>query len=174
MKEIALNILDIANNSIRAKCKLLSIEIIENSKENLLSLSIIDDGCGMSDEVLNKVTDPFFSSRKTRHIGLGVPFLKQHAEMAGGKFSIQSEIGVGTKVLATFQLNHPDRQPLGDVADVMSMIIASNPEIDYYFHHVIDEDEVELDTRLVKQELDGIPINEPEVIKLLKDMMSFD
>ncbi len=174
MKEIALNILDIANNSIRAGCKTLKVEIEESEKDNFMKLTITDDGCGMDEEVLKKVTDPFYSSRKTRHIGLGVPFLKQHAEMAGGTFDIKSKLGVGTVVTATFVLDHPDRQPLGDIESVMSMIISSNPEIDYYYLHKTDEAEAELDTKAVKEELGDIPITEPEVIKILKDMMSLE
>ncbi|MDD2204931.1 MAG: ATP-binding protein [Bacteroidales bacterium] len=171
MKEIALNILDIANNSIRAKCTLLEIKITESVKDNLLTLAIIDDGCGMDATTLAKVTDPFFSSRTTRHIGLGVPFLKQHAELAGGKFEITSTVGVGTNVFATFVLNHPDRQPLGDVPDVLLMLIASNPEIDFYYSFTTDDDELVFDTREIKKVLEGIPINSPEVLKMLKDMM---
>jgi anti-sigma regulatory factor (Ser/Thr protein kinase) len=171
VKEIALNILDIANNSIRAKCTLLEIKITESVKDNLLTLAIIDDGCGMDATTLAKVTDPFFSSRTTRHIGLGVPFLKQHAELAGGKFEITSTVGVGTNVFATFVLNHPDRQPLGDVPDVLLMLIASNPEIDFYYSFTTDDDELVFDTREIKKVLEGIPINSPEVLKMLKDMM---
>ena len=174
MKEIALNILDIANNSIRAGCKTLKIEIEESEKDNFMKLTITDDGCGMDEEILKKVTDPFYSSRKTRHIGLGVPFLKQHAEMAGGMFDIKSELGVGTVVTATFVLDHPDRQPLGDIESVMAMIISSNPEIDYYYRHKTDAAEAELDTKAVKEELGDIPITDPEVIKILKDMMSLE
>ncbi|MDL2239677.1 ATP-binding protein [Bacteroidales bacterium OttesenSCG-928-L14] len=172
MKEISLNILDIANNSIRANCKLLSIEIEESEKNNILSVTITDDGCGMSEETLKKVTDPFFSSRTTRHIGLGVPFLKQHAELAGGKFFIKSELGKGTEVHAEFELNHPDRQPLGNVPEIMLMLIASNPEIDFIYRYKNDVDEVSLDTREVKGVLEDIPINNAEVLKMLGDMMT--
>ncbi|MCK9302297.1 MAG: ATP-binding protein [Bacteroidales bacterium] len=149
----------------------MEIKITESVKDNLLTLAIIDDGCGMDATTLAKVTDPFFSSRTTRHIGLGVPFLKQHAELAGGKFEITSTVGVGTNVFATFVLNHPDRQPLGDVPDVLLMLIASNPEIDFYYSFTTDDDELVFDTREIKKVLEGIPINSPEVLKMLKDMM---
>ena len=173
MKEISLNILDIANNSIRAKCTLLAIEIEESLEDNHLSITITDDGCGMDEETLKKVTDPFFSSRTTRHIGLGVPFIKQHAELAGGSFSIISELGKGTKVEAIFQLDHPDRQPLGDMADIMLMLIASNPEIDFLYRHTLNgEENICLDTREVKEVLEDIPINNQEVLKMLRDMMT--
>lgn len=172
MKEISLNILDIANNSIRAKCSLLKIEIEESVKNNKLSVVIDDNGSGMNEETLRKVADPFFSSRTTRHIGLGVPFLKQHAELAGGNFRIKSTLGIGTRVEANFMLNHPDRQPLGDVVGVMLMLIASNPEIDFIYKYKNDDDEVYLDTREVKEVLEDIPINNQEVLKMLQEMMT--
>jgi anti-sigma regulatory factor (Ser/Thr protein kinase) len=172
MKEISLNILDIANNSIRANCQLLSVEIEESKNSNCLNIVITDDGCGMDEETLKKVTDPFFSSRTTRHIGLGVPFLKQHAELANGSFRISSELGKGTKVEANFCLDHPDRQPLGDVVDIMLMLIASNPEKDFIYRYKNDEDEVLLDTREVKNVLEDIPINNADVLKMLRDMMT--
>ena len=174
MKEIALNILDIANNSISANCTLLSIDIIESVKKNFLKINITDNGCGMNEETLKKVADPFFSSKKIHHIGLGVPLFKQHAEMTGGSFSIKSQPNVGTTVSATFVYDHPDRQPLGNVEDTVAMLISSHPEIDYYYHHITDYNESEMDTRKVKEVLGDIPINTPEVIKMLIEMMSLE
>ncbi|MGI6718759.1 MAG: ATP-binding protein [Bacteroidales bacterium] len=171
MKELALNILDIANNSIRAKCTLLEIIIEESENNNILTIEIKDNGCGMSAETLKRVTDPFYSTRKTRHIGLGIPFLKLHAELAGGNFAIESTENVGTTVFASFLYNHPDRQPLGDVPDIILMLIASDPQVDYYYKYTTDYGEVEFDTREVKKVLEDININDPEVIKILKDMM---
>lgn len=94
--------------------------------------------------------------------------------MAGGDFKIQSIKGVGTTVYASFQYDHPDRQPLGDIPDVILMLIASNPEINYTFHSITDDGEILFDTREVKDALGNVPVNDPEVLKLLKDMMIVD
>mgnify|MGYP001294764079 CR=1 FL=1 len=105
MKDIALHILDVANNSISAKATLVEIVVNEQPDTNTFTLSIIDNGKGMSSEILEQVTDPFYTTRTTRKVGLGIPLLKQNAEQSGGKLSLESEPGKGTKLEAVFQYN---------------------------------------------------------------------
>lgn len=131
MKEIALHIMDIAENGIRAGAATITISILEVGDPAFLKILIEDDGKGMSKEELSRVEDPFFTSRTTRKVGLGIPLLRQHAEMAGGGIKIQSEPGVGTTIEASFLKDHPDRQPLGDVEGCWILLLRSNPGIEW-------------------------------------------
>ncbi len=171
MKELSLHILDVAQNSVTAKSQNIKIEIQEDTKDDTFLVVIEDDGKGMSEEVLKKVTDPYFTSRTTRHVGLGVPLMKQNAEMAGGNFQITSEVGKGTLVKALFKHEHFDRPPLGDMAGVISMMVSSNPDIDWIYIHSKNGKTFVFDTREVKEALEGIPLNEPSVSGYLKEMI---
>ena len=111
MQEISLNILDIAQNSIRAGATLVEIDIAENIPEDLFVFSVKDNGCGMSEEMVKRVSDPFVTTRTTRKIGLGIPLLRSMAEAAGGGLDIESRVGVGTVVTATFSHSNIDRHP---------------------------------------------------------------
>ena len=133
MPEIALNILDIAENSVRADASLIGITVSVQPEEDTLTVSIKDDGCGMTTEQAEKVQDPFFTTRTTRKVGLGVPFFKQAAESAGGSFQIGSEEGKGTEVTAVFRLSHIDRMPLGDISSVIHTLIVFNEQIDFRY-----------------------------------------
>ena len=114
MPEISLNILDVAENSTRAKASLVEITVDTDVAADTLTVVIKDDGCGMTEEQVAQVIDPFYTSRTTRKVGLGVPFFKYAAESTGGSFFIRSQVGVGTVVTAVFVLSHIDRMPLGD------------------------------------------------------------
>ncbi|MFW6352092.1 MAG: ATP-binding protein [Bacteroidota bacterium] len=171
MKELALHILDVAQNSVSADATHMRIEIQEDTQSNTFIVLIEDDGKGMSEEVLKKVTDPYFTSRTTRHVGMGVPLLKQNAEMAGGSFQITSELGKGTLVKALFQHKHYDRPPLGDMAGVISMMVSSNPDLEWVYKHSKNGQTFVFDTREVKEALEGIPLSEPSVSGYLKEMI---
>jgi anti-sigma regulatory factor (Ser/Thr protein kinase) len=171
MKELSLHILDIAQNSISAGAKNIVVEVDENTVSNTFSIMIKDDGKGMTEDILHKVTDPYFTSRTTRKVGLGLPLFRQHAEMAGGNFSIESQPGQGTTVKAVFQHDHLDRAPLGDIAGVMVILVSSNPEIEWTYRHVINGNKYVFDTREVKEVLEDMPITEPSVGRYLKDMI---
>lgn len=164
MKELSLNILDITQNSISANASLVTVTVVKDSKNNLLSLSIEDDGKGMSKDFLKNVCDPFTTTRTTRKVGMGIPLLKMASEQAGGNFEIKSELGMGTKVLATFELNHIDRIPLGDVGQTMSALASCNEEVNFVYRHVADGEEFCFDTREIKEVLGGVPLNEPDVV----------
>ncbi|MBO5453753.1 MAG: ATP-binding protein [Clostridia bacterium] len=164
MKELSLNILDIAQNSISANADLIYITVHENISENYLKIIISDNGKGMSKEFLKTVTDPFSTTRKTRKVGMGISLLKLVTEQTDGAFSIQSEIGVGTVVTAEFTLNHIDRPPLGDIEQTISTLISCNEHIDFVFTRKVNKNEFVLDTREIKKILNGVSLSEPDII----------
>ena len=171
MKELALHILDIAQNSITAGARNIAIGIVEDELANTYTIRVEDDGCGMSEEMVKRVTDPYITSRTTRKVGMGISLLMHSAEQAGGHLNIESEIGKGTKLEAMFVHNHIDRPELGDMAGVMTLLIGANPEIRFQYWHQKNEKEFTLDTDEIKETLEGIPINEPEVLKFIREMI---
>lgn len=176
MKELSLNILDIAENSVKAKARLTKILIDED--ERTLRLTIEDDGTGMEEEFLKRVTDPFCTTRTTRKVGMGIPLLKMEAEMTGGSFEITSvsekkdPVNHGTRTSALFYKDHIDFIPLGDVRSSVVTLIQGHPDTDFYFRHVMPEGTVELDTRELREVLgDEVPLNEYEVIKWIEESL---
>ena len=167
MRELALNILDIVENSVKANATLIEIDV--SAKDNLLTVSVKDNGKGMSEEFLSKVTDPYTTTRTTRKVGLGLPLLKMEAEMSGGRFSISSKLGVGTVVTTDFQIDHIDRPPLGDLGETMSTLLSGEDSVDYVLTYSVNDVGFTLDTRELKAELDGVPISEPEVLLFVKN-----
>lgn len=171
MKDLSLHILDVVQNSIRAKAALIGIGITECPEKNQLIITITDDGSGMSPEQLQRAADPFYTSRTTRKVGLGLALFKQNAEMSGGMFRLESELGKGTKVTATFELNHLDRPAMGDLTGTLLLLICASGEPDYVFKHQTPSGVFELDTREVKQTLGNVSITHPEVRVFLKEMI---
>lgn len=170
MRELALNILDITENSVKAGATLVEIDIIAES--NVLTIKIKDDGCGMDNEFLNKVTDPFTTTRTTRKVGMGVPLFKMAAEMAGGTFSINSTKGVGTEVVATFEIDNIDREPLGNIADTMVTLLSDDFATEYVLTVSVNGNQFNLDTRELKEQLNGISICEPQVLAFVREMIN--
>jgi hypothetical protein len=154
MKTLSLNILDIVQNSIRARADEISIEIAESIVSNSYRIIISDNGTGIPEEILGKVTDPFVTTRTTRKMGLGLPLLKYHAELAGGGMEIKSETGKGTKVTARFLYNHIDRQPLGDIVGTLIILMASNREINFIYRHTTDKGEFRFSSGETKEYLE--------------------
>ena len=175
MKELSLNILDIAENSVKAKATLT--EILLDETDNRLTLTIKDNGCGMTAEILANVTDPFCTTRTTRKVGLGLPFLKLQAEQTGGNLKIASKYiedfphEHGTTVTATFNKNHIDYTPLGDVVSSIITLIHGHPDTDFLFSHKLCSKEISLDTRQVREILGDIPLNSFEVIKWIEEYL---
>lgn len=164
MPEISLNILDVAENSVRAKAALIEITVSVNTKEDTLTVVIKDDGCGMTADQVKRAQDPFFTTRTTRIVGLGLPFFKQAAESTGGTFSIDSEKGIGTIVKAVFILSHIDRMPLGDISSTIHTLVVFNEQIDFTYTYGYDDKSFTLDTREMREMLgDEISFMEPEV-----------
>lgn len=173
MEDISLHILDIAENSIVAGAGNVEIRIIENVPADSFVLTLKDDGRGMDEELLKKVRDPFFTTKmageQKKKFGLGIPFLAQAAEECDGMFSIDSLPGEGTTIRSEFRLSHIDRKPLGDVGATMAVLIGGHPEIDFLLVYERDGFLYAFDTRELKKELDGVPINLPDVLKLIKN-----
>ncbi len=171
MTEISLNVLDVAQNSIRAGASRIIIDIQVSHKEDRLKVIISDNGCGMTDSQLAHVDDPFYSTRTTRTIGLGIPFFKNGAEMTGGTFSIKSEAGKGTEVTAVFVLSHIDRMPLGDITSTMLSLITCNENIDFVYTYGVDNRSFTLDTREFRKILGDISYQEPDVYNYIKEYL---
>ena len=167
MRELSLHILDIAKNSVKAKADLIEIIIDENADKNLLSIGIYDNGCGMSEEFLKTVKDPFSTTRTTRKVGMGIPLFMAAAQACEGDLTITSEEGVGTKLDVVFQLNHIDRAPLGDMAGTMQTLISGSPEIDFLYRHTKNGQDFVLDTREIRNVLAGVPLDTPDVLMWL-------
>ncbi len=164
MKELSLNILDISQNSVKAKASRIDICLTESVSRDLVSIAITDNGCGMSEQLLASVTDPFVTTRTTRKVGLGIPLLRQLSIDTDGEFDISSELGKGTRIFASFKLTHLDRPPIGDMPSTIVTLISSDPDIRYVYTHKTDVGEFVLDTDEIKETLDGIPISEPEIL----------
>ena len=169
MKELSLNILDIAENSVKAEATLTKILIDET--DETVKITVSDDGCGMDEETVKRVTDPFYTTRTTRKVGLGIPLFKLQAEQTGGCFSITSRDkethpeSHGTETSALFYKNHLDFTPLGDVTASITTLIQGHPERDFYFCHQKGDKTVTLDTRELREVLGDVSLAEYEVIK---------
>jgi len=168
MIELSLHILDITENAVRAKARQVFISITEERENDRLTLEIRDDGTGMTAEELKRVLDPFYTTKKVRRVGLGLPMLAQAAENAGGSFAIESQPGKGTVVTVAFQLTHVDRQPLGDLAGTLVTLITGNPEMHFVYRHRCDGRSYTLDTDEIKKEIEDVPINHIEVLKWIR------
>lgn len=171
MKDLSAHIMDIVQNSVRAEARRIEIEIREELKDDSLSIGIKDDGCGMDKETLEKVTDPFFTSRTVRKVGLGIPLLLQNAERTGGKFSIASEKGKGTTVSVVFIHSHLDRPPLGDMASTIGLLAVANPGVHFLYTHTTPDGEYRFDTEEINRILDGVPLSHPDILPALMEMI---
>ena len=176
MKELSLNILDISENSVKAGATLIQIDLKETNE--LFTIAITDNGCGMTEDVRKSVIDPFYTTRTTRRVGLGIPLLKLAAEQTGGQLSIaswhESEFADkhGTVVTALFCKNHIDFTPLGDIVSTIVTLIQGHPEIDFSFtHHTLNGD-VTLDTRELRSVLGDVPLNEIEVLHWISENLN--
>ncbi|MBE6812956.1 MAG: sensor histidine kinase [Ruminococcaceae bacterium] len=173
MKELSLNILDIAQNSIKAGADIIKIELTETA--NRFEICITDNGCGMKEEFVRNVTDPFTTTRTTRKVGLGIPLFKLAAEQTGGSFSISSKHESehpqdhGTVVTAVFDPTHMDFTPLGDIASTLTILIQGSPDIHWIYTHSKDNGSVSLDTDELKAVLDDVPLDTFEVIAWIGD-----
>lgn len=171
MTEISLNVLDVAENSIRANASLIEVTVAADRKLDTLTIMIKDNGCGMSETQVKNVIDPFFTTRTTRKVGLGIPFFKYAAESTGGSFSIESEKEIGTTVTAVFLLTHIDRMPLGDMTSTMHTLITFNTHIDFLYKYSLDDNRFTLDTREFRQILGDVPFNAPEISTYIKEYL---
>jgi len=172
MKELSLNILDITDNSIKAKAETIEITVSESVQKNIVEIEIKDNGCGMSEEFVQRVTDPFVTTRTTRKVGLGIPLFKQSAEDTDGSFSIRSKVGEGTVVYASFRLDHLDRAPIGDMSGTLVSLIQANDKIRFIYRHVTDNGTFILDTDEFHEQLGDVPLSEPAVLNWIGEYIN--
>lgn len=168
MRELSLNVLDIVQNSISAGASLIQIGVTE-SAESVMTIRIEDNGCGMDETQLRSVSDPFYTTRTTRKVGMGIPLYRMAAEQTGGSLQIESEKGVGTRVTAVFHTGSIDCAPLGDMAATMCVLIGANESVDFVYAHATPRGSFTLDTRSLRELMQGVPLSEPDVLNWIRD-----
>ncbi len=171
MRELALHLLDIAENSVAAEARTIRIVVEEDPKKDLLRMSVEDDGRGMDEDLVARVTDPFVTSRTTRKVGLGIPLLKAAAEACNGYLRVNSAPGRGTRLEAEFQRSHIDRMPLGDLAGTLLELLVAWPQVHWVFRYKQNGTEFNFDDGPVKQELGDVSLTEPGILKYLRETL---
>jgi hypothetical protein len=171
VRELSLHILDLLQNGLEAGASRLELEINEDSAHNLLTITITDNGRGMDAETLGRVSDPFFTTRTTRNVGLGLPLFKAAAQRCQGDLTITSQPGVGTKVVATFQRDHVDRAPLGDLPSTLLTVILAHEECALGYRHRVEGRRFEFDTAEIRQVLGDVPLTHPRVRAWLEELL---
>lgn len=163
MKNLADHILDIIQNSLRADANLIEIIVEENKTDDFCKIQITDNGCGMSEEMVKQAANPFFTSRETRKVGLGLPLLKQNAEMANGTFSLKSALRVGTIVEATFQLSNLDKPPLGEIWDVLYLTMLGNQNLALTYEHRTNKGNFKITSAEIREAIGGVSMQNAEI-----------
>ncbi|HBE15200.1 MAG TPA: ATP-binding protein [Ruminococcaceae bacterium] len=171
MRELSLNVMDVAQNSVRAEASVVRITVTESDQDDRLTIEIADNGCGMTQEQVQQVIDPFFTTRTTRKVGLGVPLFKLSAEQTGGSFDIQSEKGVGTTTTASYVKSHVDMTPLGDINSTVKILIQCNPDIDFVYTCTTDNGSFTLDTRELREVLGDVSLDTPDVLEWIANYL---
>lgn len=169
MKDLSMHIMDIVQNSVRAKAENVKLSIV--LEEKWLTIRVEDDGTGMNQETLDKVTDPFYTSRTTRKVGMGIPLIMQNAELTDGTMNLKSELGVGTTLTAKFGRTHIDRPPMGNIASTAAMMMTGNDGVNLLFEVRRGDDEFAISTNEVKEVMGDVDIRLPKVTSFLKEMI---
>lgn len=172
MQDISLHILDVVENSVAAQADTIFISIIEDLVEDLFTVQIIDNGQGMDEETINKVLDPFYTTKTVRDFGLGLPLLSEAAKAANGRLDIRSIKGKGTVIEAVFQHSHIDRKPMGDIAQTILSFVIGHPDIDLIFEYSKAEYEYRFATPEIKEQLKGAPLNLPAGMKKIREELA--
>jgi len=171
LKELSLHILDVAENGISAGADRLEITIEEDRAGNRLVIVIKDNGRGIPPDILAGITDPFYTTRTTRRVGLGLSLLESAARRCGGLMTIDSAPEKGTWVTATFAHDHIDRAPLGDMGATLISLIAGNPDVDFIYRHIAGDRDFSIDTGEIRKAFDNKPVTDPEVFRYLMDII---
>lgn len=172
VRELSLHVLDILQNAVEAGATRVDLTISEEPALDRLTVTVADNGRGMDEATVARVTDPFYTSRSTRHVGLGLPLWAAAAQRADGNMRVRSQPGVGTAVSAEFRLSHPDRQPLGDMPGTIMAFLLSGQATDLHYVHSVGDLEFELDSAEVRANLDGTPVGHPAVRQWLSDYIA--
>ncbi len=171
MRELSLNVLDIAQNSIAAAATQIQMEVVERTDAHTLTIGIYDNGCGMTDEQVKSVLDPFYTTRTTRKVGMGVPLFKMAAEQTGGTLTVSSKVGIGTNIKAVFHTDSVDFTPLGDMASTVTTLVSMNTEIQFLYRHKVDKKEFVFDTAEIREVLGDVPLSEPAVMQWMREFI---
>lgn len=169
MRDISLHLLDIIQNSVRAGANTIKVSILADLQRGFLEMKVEDNGCGMDEEMLSLVTDPFTTSRTTRKVGLGIPLLKEACEIAGGSMTIESTKSEGTVIHAKMKISSIDRIPLGNIGETFMGLAMDNQNINYRLNMSNKEKEFSLDFDEIKDQLGDVPINEMDVLIWIKE-----
>lgn len=171
MRELSLNVLDIAQNSIAAAATQIQMEVVERTDAHTLTIGIYDNGCGMTDEQVKSVLDPFYTTRTTRKVGMGVPLFKMAAEQTGGTLTVSSKVGIGTNIKAVFHTDSVDFTPLGDMASTVTTLVSMNTEIQFLYRQKVDKKEFVFDTAEIREILGDVPLSEPAVMQWMREFI---
>lgn len=169
MRDISMHILDIVQNSVVAKATIIEVDVFEELKKDRLYIRVADNGKGMDETTLQRVVDPFYTSRTTRKVGLGVPMFKRTAEMCEGDFNIKSVVGQGTTIEVSLKYSHIDRPPLGDMAETVMVMVNTEDDVDFIYRHRVDDKEFKADTREMREVLGEVPLNSIDVLYWIKE-----
>ncbi|HDP75928.1 MAG TPA: ATP-binding protein [Bacteroidales bacterium] len=172
MKDLSLHILDIVQNSVVAHAKLIQVTLDVNTTNDYIELAVSDDGKGMDNDFLQRVVDPFTTTRTTLKVGLGIPLLKQNAELTGGTFTIHSEPGVGTTLKARFLKSHIDCLPIGDLGGTIALLMCSYPDVEFRIMAVVNSHEFSVSTSELRDALAGLSLNDPSVYPVVKEYIN--
>ena len=170
LRDLSLHLLDILMNSIRAEATHMTVIVHKDDNSDMLTIRIIDNGKGMSPELLSRVTDPFATTRTTRKVGLGIPLFKESCELTGGTLEIRSTVGNGTELVASMRIHSIDRLPLGDWGETLAGLIQSHPDLDFTITFDSSGGErVTIDTQDIRTRMDGVPLSSLDVYVFLRD-----
>jgi nitrogen-specific signal transduction histidine kinase len=172
VRELALHLLDVMQNAVEAGATRVALEIREDHRADRLVITVRDNGRGIAPQALDSVTDPFYTTRTTRHVGLGLPLFASAAERAEGRLTVCSQPGAGTSVQATFVLSHPDRQPLGDLAGTLVTFLFASQAPDLHYIHRVDGETFEFDTAELRAQLGDVPLTHPAVQRWLAGFLA--
>jgi hypothetical protein len=171
VRELSLHVLDAVENAVEAGASKIKVTIEENLETDAMVIEVLDDGRGMSQELVQRVLDPFYTTRKTRHVGLGLPLFAEACGRCEGDLTIQSEIGKGTRIRATFRHSHIDRAPLGDMPTALLAILLSERRVDLDYTHRVNSQEFQFDSSVIRKELGNIPLAHPKVRNWLSEVL---
>ena len=171
MQDLSAHIMDIAQNSIRARATRVEVQVEERAASDALVMTVRDNGTGMDEDTARRATDPFFTSRTTRKVGLGLSLLKQRAEAAGGEFTLRSTPGEGTTVRAAFRRSHVDCPPVGDVAGTIVLLAVANPGVDIRSRYSTDRGTRSFSSARARALPGEVPLDDPAIVAALREMI---
>ncbi|MCL4466380.1 MAG: ATP-binding protein [Chloroflexi bacterium] len=172
MRELSLHILDVLQNSLEAGASAVALSLEESTTLDQMVIEVADNGKGMAPEVARRASDPFYTSRTTRRVGLGLPLLAAACERSAGQLKIASTVGVGTTVTATLQLSNIDRAPLGDMAETVLSVVLHQPPVHLHYRHQVDGRTFSIDSAAFRRELGGVPVSHPSVLRWLREYLA--